>query len=123
MSRPPRTLYIDTRSKQVLAVAICDRCKFKFPIGELSPDRNTQGLMVCREDNDEYDPYRLPPPPPDKFNLPFTRPDVPIINPYGDVPPFPVPQSNPAFPVAPTTLNVTSETPIVSGPGGPEIDL
>ena len=93
----PNVKFLDTRGNTTLGVAICDRCHFKFPIGELRPDGNIPGLMVCRWDWDTLDPYRLPPPPPDKWNLPFVRPDVPLINPYGDVPPFPIPQSNPAF--------------------------
>ncbi len=31
--------------------------------------------MVCRDDKDEYDPYRLAPRAPDNIVLPFTRPD------------------------------------------------
>jgi hypothetical protein len=82
----PNVKFLDTRGNTTLGVAICDRCHFKFPIGELRPDGNIPGLMVCKEDWDVLDPYRLPPPPPDKWNLPFVRPDVPLINPYGDVP-------------------------------------
>jgi hypothetical protein len=42
--------------------------------------------MVCKADWDTLDPYRLPPPPPDKWNLPFVRPDVPLVNPWGNQP-------------------------------------
>jgi hypothetical protein len=34
--------------------------------------------MVCKEDLDDYDPYRLAPRAPDQIVLPFTRPDTPI---------------------------------------------
>jgi hypothetical protein len=34
--------------------------------------------MVCKDDLDEYDPYRLAPRAADKINLPFVRPDVSI---------------------------------------------
>src|ERR1017187_5361306 len=120
----PNVKFLDTRGNTTLGVAICDRCHFKFPIGELRPDGNIPGLMVCRWDWDTLDPYRLPPPPPDKWNLPFVRPDVPLINPYGDVPPFPIPQSNPAF-LARTApyLAVAPGDPLVTGPGGEEIIL
>src|ERR1035441_1363860 len=90
-------VFIDTTSEPTCGIAICGRCCFKFKLADLYPDPNAPGLFVCKEDLDQFDPYRLPPPPPDKWNLPFVRPDVPLINPYGDVPPFPIPQSNPAF--------------------------
>lgn len=31
--------------------------------------------MVCRDDLDDYDPYRLAPRAPDQVTLPFVRPD------------------------------------------------
>jgi hypothetical protein len=34
--------------------------------------------MVCKDDIDEYDPYRLPARQPDNIVLQFTRPDTPI---------------------------------------------
>jgi hypothetical protein len=34
--------------------------------------------MVCREDSDDYDPYRLAPRKEDQITLPFNRPDTPI---------------------------------------------
>jgi hypothetical protein len=71
-------LYLDTSDNQSVAIGICDRCHFKFPIGELKPDRNFPGLMVCDKDNDEYDPYRLAPPPADRIGLQFARPDAPL---------------------------------------------
>jgi hypothetical protein len=43
--------------------------------------------MVCDEDTDQYDPYRLAPRRPDQIVLPFTRPDVPLTtNPSGLIP-------------------------------------
>jgi hypothetical protein len=33
---------------------------------------------VCREDLDEFDPYRLPARQTERINLPFVRPDVPL---------------------------------------------
>jgi hypothetical protein len=40
--------------------------------------------MVCKEDSDQYDPYRLAPRAPDQIVLPFVRPDLPLnTNPSG----------------------------------------
>lgn len=49
-----------------------------MPLAQLSPDPNTPGLMVCEEDLDLFDPYRLPPRVPEDITLPFVRPDVPL---------------------------------------------
>lgn len=76
--------FLDTTGNSSLAIAICDRCKLKFPIGELRPDGNSPGLMVCVGDWDQLDPYRLPPRSPDDITLAFVRPDTDIgTNPYG----------------------------------------
>jgi len=72
------SIFLDTKGKATLGIGICDRCKRKFPLGELKPDRNSPGLRVCKDDNDEFDPYRLPPRQADRLVLPFTRPDVPL---------------------------------------------
>lgn len=68
--------FLNTRGRATLGIGICARCSLKFPLEELSPDRNSPGLMVCKADNDEFDPYRLPARQPDNITLPFTRPDV-----------------------------------------------
>jgi hypothetical protein len=68
----------DTR-RSIIALGRCDRCHFKFYLDELSDDRNTPGLKVCARCNDQYDPYRLPAPPPDNIVLPFNRPDLPAL--------------------------------------------
>ena len=47
-------------------------------MADLSPDPNYPGLMVCDEDKDDYDPYRLAPRPPDQIILPFNRPDTSV---------------------------------------------
>ena len=72
------SLYIDVSRETTFGIAICGRCQLKFKLAELSPDPNMPGLMVCKKDIDQYDPYRLPPPGPDRIALPFTRPEVPI---------------------------------------------
>jgi len=72
------SIFLDTRGKASLGVGICDRCKVKYPIVDLHPDRNSPGLLVCDECNDELDPYRLPPRGPDNIILRNIRPDVDI---------------------------------------------
>lgn len=70
--------YIDPSGQPTFGIGICARCSRKFPLAELSPDPNYPGLMVCKDDKDEYDPYRLAPRGPDKIVLPFNRPDTPL---------------------------------------------
>ncbi len=72
------SIYLDTRGKSSLAIAICDRCKRKFSITELMSDPNAPGLRVCRLDVDDLDPYRLPQRQSDQITLQFTRPDAPL---------------------------------------------
>lgn len=92
-------IFIDTTGRPSLAVALCDRCQKKFPIGELLPDRNSPGLLVCRDDNDLRDPYRYPFVPRDaNIGLPRARPEIPIptnadytVNSVGAVVSAPVP--------------------------------
>ena len=71
-------LYLDTSDRPVVAIALCDRCHMKFSICDLFPDPNYPGLMCCKKDLDEYDPYRLAPPPADRIGLQFARPDAPL---------------------------------------------
>lgn len=70
--------YLNTRGNTTLAIGICGRCSIKMPLGDLLPDPNSPGLLVCEKDRDQYDPYRLPARQPDNIVLPFTRPDTPI---------------------------------------------
>lgn len=67
--------YLDTTGNSSLGIAICGRCSLKFPIGELQPDVNYPGLMVCRDDADDLDPYRLPARETEDITLEFPRPD------------------------------------------------
>lgn len=71
-------VFLDTTGNSNLGIGICDRCSFKFPIGELHSDPNTPGLKVCVDCIDEYDPYRLPARKTEDITLPFYRPDVPV---------------------------------------------
>lgn len=77
--------FLDTRGNTNQGIGICDRCRRKFPINDLQPDRNTPGLLVCEEDNDEFDPWRLPAISSEDITLPHYRPDVPIgLTPDGE---------------------------------------
>ena len=77
-------LFLDTTGNASLGIALCARCSRKFPLGDLAPDPNYPALMVCREDTDQYDPYRLAPREADQITLPFVRPDVSVeTNPAG----------------------------------------
>lgn len=70
--------YIDPSGGSTYGLALCARCSRKFKLSELMSDPNTPGLMVCRDDIDEYDPYRLAPRSEDRVVLPFVRPDTAI---------------------------------------------
>lgn len=61
-----------------IAIAVCDRCKFKKPYLELRPDGDKPGLRVCAECWDSKDPWRLPPRQPEAIALRYARPDVSI---------------------------------------------
>jgi hypothetical protein len=72
------SVFLDTTGRSTLAIAICGRCSRKFPYDDLYPDPNYPGLRVCRDDLDEYDPYRLPARQPETITLRFPRPDTPL---------------------------------------------
>lgn len=72
------SVYLDTRGNSVLSVAICDRCNRKFPYVDLMPDPNFPGMRVCKDDKDNYDPWRLPARQTENITLRFPRPDVSI---------------------------------------------
>jgi hypothetical protein len=72
------TRFIDPTGEPTYGIGICARCSRKFRLAELRPDPNYPALMVCDEDRDDYDPYRLAPRKEDQIVLPFVRPDVPV---------------------------------------------
>lgn len=72
-------LWLDTRRNSSQGIALCARCSKKFPVGELRSDPNYPALMVCKDDLDEYDPYRLAARPTENLTLPFVRPDIPLV--------------------------------------------
>ena len=71
-------VWLDTRGNSVLSVAVCDRCNRKFAYTELMPDPNFPGMRVCKEDLDNFDPWRLPARQTENISLRFPRPDVNI---------------------------------------------
>jgi|SRR5579863_2550018 len=70
--------FIDTRGHSTLGIAICARCKEKFPEDELREDPNYPGLFVCTDDLDQFDPWRLPAKEADRIILDHPRPDADI---------------------------------------------
>lgn len=72
------SVFLDTTGRATLAIAICGRCSRKFPYDDLYSDPNYPGLRVCRDDLDDYDPYRLPARQPETISLRFPRPDTPL---------------------------------------------
>lgn len=74
-------IYLDTRGKSTLGIAICGRCSRKFSLDDLHPDPNFPGLMVCAKDLDVLDPYRLPMRQPEDIALRYCRPDEPLTFP------------------------------------------
>lgn len=71
-------VYLDTRGNTVLSVAICDRCSRKFAYTDLMPDPNFPGMRVCKDDLDQFDPWRLPAIQTENIALRFPRPDVTV---------------------------------------------
>lgn len=70
--------FLDVSGQPTYGIALCGRCSRKFPLAALASDPNSPGLMVCRDDLDDYDPYRLAPRAPDQIVLPFVRPDTSV---------------------------------------------
>lgn len=67
--------FINPEGRSTFGIGICARCSLKFSLEDLYSDPNSPGLKVCLADLDQYDPYRLPAPAPDKITLRFYRPD------------------------------------------------
>jgi hypothetical protein len=73
--------YLNTLGRNRLSVGICGRCSLKFALDDLEPDVNYPGLLVCKDDSDWYDPYRLPPHETEDITLDMPRPDTAIVAP------------------------------------------
>ena len=68
--------------KNSMAIAICSRCQRKMYYGDLLKDPNN-GLLVCKDDVDAYDPWRLPARTTENIALQHPRPDVSIATAVG----------------------------------------
>jgi hypothetical protein len=76
-------VFINTKGESTLGIALCSRCQRKAKLADLMDDGNIPGFKVHRPELspgcwDNYDPMRLPPRAPDKYILPFVRPDQDI---------------------------------------------
>lgn len=71
-------LFLDTRGRRTLGIGICARCSIKMSLEDLYPDPNSPGLRVCRDDLDNFDPWRLSPRNADQITLEYPRPDIPL---------------------------------------------
>lgn len=71
-------IFLDTRGRSSLGIAVCARCGEKFSRDDLHPDPNSPGLYVCDDDMDELDPYRLAPRETENITMEWCRPDAPI---------------------------------------------
>lgn len=87
-------------------LGICDRCRVKMLLKELSPDRDSPGLNVCRECNDVRDPWRSPFHPKDTdISVDRPSPDedlvltvTPTVNEQGTVEDGPIPVDTSVYP-------------------------
>ena len=71
-------VFLDPRGRATYGIGLCARCSRKMFLDELHSDPNSPGLMVCKDDLDVLDPYRLPARQTEDITLPFYRPDVPL---------------------------------------------
>jgi|JI102314A2RNA_FD_contig_123_50146_length_10278_multi_4_in_1_out_0_8 hypothetical protein len=69
------SLFLDPTGRASYGIGLCARCSKKFFLNDLQSDPNSPGLMVCRDDLDDLDPYRLPARPGEAIYLEFVRPD------------------------------------------------
>lgn len=85
------SVFVDPTGEPTFGIGICARCARVFPLAQLLSDPNAPGLMVCKDDQDVLDPYRLPARTEDQIVLPFARPDEAIIVSDVVTPPIPPP--------------------------------
>jgi len=72
-------VFLDTRGYSDIAIAVCDRCRFKRPHAVMRSDPNFPGLQVCDQGcADNFDPYRLAARKTEKITIRFPRPDVSV---------------------------------------------
>jgi hypothetical protein len=69
------SLYLDPKSVGgTMGIMVCPRCQKKMYIGSAVKDPNN-GMFVCKEDSDLYDPWRLPARQTEDIKLSHPRPD------------------------------------------------
>jgi hypothetical protein len=71
-------LFLNTKGKRIVSVAICDRCRMKRAAADLISDPDTPGMRVCVGCADEVDPYTFAPRQTEDITVPFVRKDVDI---------------------------------------------
>jgi len=76
--------FLNPRGRASYGIGICGRCGAKLFLDQLHSDPNAPGLMVCVNDLDVLDPYRLPARQTEQINLDFVRPDVSIDVPLAE---------------------------------------
>lgn len=67
--------YLPVRTKGTAAIAVCARCQQKMYYDDLRTDPNN-GLKVCKDCVDLFDPWRLPAHKTENVALQHPRPDV-----------------------------------------------
>ena len=78
--------FLETEGLSSLSVAICDRCKKKYPYADQRADGNIPAIKICSEScSDEFDPYRLPARQPEKISLRFPRPDTDVAENHDNI--------------------------------------
>ncbi len=78
--------FIPTKGLAKLAIGVCDGCHLRYPWVDLNPNPDIPGEMVCKECEDELDPWKLPLPQQEDISIMNARPDVDLtISPVGIV--------------------------------------
>ena len=78
--------FLDTIGFSSLAIAVCDRCKMKYPYANQRSDGNIPAIKVCSDAcSDQWDPYRLAPRPTERISLRFPRPDDDVAETHNNI--------------------------------------
>lgn len=71
--------FLNPTGRQTYGIGICARCSKKFFLDQLDEDPNSPGLLVCKEDLDQLDPWRGPQRESEVVTLEYSRPDDPLV--------------------------------------------
>lgn len=71
------SMFLPVRTKGSAAIAVCPRCQKKMYLDDMVLDPNNK-MWVCKDDQDIYDPWRLPARQAEDIKLDHPRPDVDI---------------------------------------------